>query len=388
LAQMRRFVPGGLAGVAAALLLAAPAPAAPSNVTVRIEGQDNTLVPRTAIHTNDTPVAREPGGTRSCKGTGAMGAIHQATGGDYAGEWSGIGYLLTTVRGEYHYDPYPADPARYWSFWVNYRHMDVGLCDPSFELQEGDDVIILVDCFSATAACESAQPLQLTGLPPTVAPGGSVTVKVIEYSVADPNASPTVTVSQPSAGATVSAGGQSATTAADGTATLTLSTPGPVTFTVTKPNRVRTAGVTCVTAGNDGNCGTQLPPGTPLGTGDPSDRTAPTAAFTGLPRGKVFPRKRAPKLLRGTVSADPSGIRSVRLSILRRRGGRCWAFDGATERFKRHRCGGSRSFRIGDRADWSYLLPRRLPRGRYTIRAIAIDKAGNAAATQTEIRVR
>jgi Bacterial Ig-like domain len=102
----------------------------------------------------------------------------------------------------------------------------------------------------------------------------------------------------------------------------------------------------------------------------------------------VFARKRAPRTLRGTVSADPSGIKSVRLSIMRAVGKRCWAFDGDSEQFERHRCGGSKSFRIGDRAEWSYLMPRRLPRGRYTIRVAAIDRAGNDSVTQTEIRVR
>ena len=34
-------------------------------------------------------------------------------------------------------------------------------------------------------------------------------------------------------------------------------------------------------------------------------------------------------------------------------------------------------FAIGDRADWSYLLPARLGRGRYVLDAIAIDGAGN-----------
>jgi hypothetical protein len=383
---MKRFVPGALAGLAAATLLAAPAFAAPASVTVRVEGEHQTLVPRTTVSTTETPVAPEPGGTRSCKGTGAMGAIHQATGGDFAGEWGDLGFLLTTVKGEYQYDAYPADPANYWSFWVNYKHMDVGLCDPNFELQEGDDVIVLVDCFSATSACEPAQPLRLSNVPPTVAPGQPVTVRVDEYGLNDPTAFPSVTVSRPAAGATVSGGGQTATTGADGTATLTFPATGPVSIAVTKPNRVRTAGVTCVTTGNDGNCGT--PPGTPLGTEHPDDKTAPKASFTGLPSGKVFSRKRAPRTLRGTVSADPSGIKSVRLSIVRKRGGRCWAFDGASERFERHRCGGSRSFRIGDRAEWSYLLPRRLPRGRYTIRVAAIDNAGNDSVTQTKIRVK
>ena len=81
-------------------------------------------------------------------------------------------------------------------------------------------------------------------------------------------------------------------------------------------------------------------------------------------------------------------LRSVRLAVTRRRGERCWAFDGGRERFERHRCGGHRSFRIGDRAEWSYLLPKRLPKGRYTIRAIAIDNAGNDSVTRVVIRVR
>ena len=37
-------------------------------------------------------------------------------------------------------------------------------------------------------------------------------------------------------------------------------------------------------------------------------------------------------------------------------------------------------FRIGDRQDWSYLLPRRLGPGRYVLDAVAIDKAGNREA--------
>jgi hypothetical protein len=47
------------------------------------------------------------------------------------------------------------------------------------------------------------------------------------------------------------------------------------------------------------------------------------------------------------------------------------------ERFRRTRCGTGAYFAIGDRADWSYLLPERLTRGRYVLDAIAIDGAGN-----------
>ena len=118
------------------------------------------------------------------------------------------------------------------------------------------------------------------------------------------------------------------------------------------------------------------------------DTTAPVASFARLKHGKVYRRKRAPRRIAGTVTPDPSGLLSVRLSILRKRGDRCWTFDGARERFERHRCGGRDSFRIGDRADWSYLLPARLRRGRYTIRATAIDRAGNDSSKRVVIRVR
>ena len=386
---MFKIPAGALAALLAITVLAAPALAAgPAHVTVRVEGADETLVPRTAVTTTTTPVADDPNSDRSCKGTGAMGAVDQATHGDYAGEWGDLGFLLTTIRGEYHYDPYPADPARYWSLWVNYQHMDVGLCDPSFELQEGDDVIILVDCYSAVAACAPASPLRLSNVPPTVKPGQTITVKVDEYGLEDPNAFPTRTTSAPSVGATITWPGGVVTTGADGTAQLRFGTAGPAAIHVSKPGHVRTTELTCVTSGADGKCGTKLPPTAVVGTEKPEDKTAPVATIAGLRNGKVYKRRRAPRRIAGSVTPDPSGLLSVRLSIARKAHGRCWVFDGATERFKRHRCGGSRSFRIGDREQWSYLLPKRLPRGRYAIRAAVIDRRGNASSTTVVIRVR
>jgi len=161
---------------------------------------------------------------------------------------------------------------------------------------------------------------------------------------------------------------------------LTFARAGTVVVKAAKPGSVVSAGERVAVS--------ETPPPTVRNPPAVPDTTAPTATLAGIRDGAVFSRRRAPKLLRGTVSADPSGIKSVRLSIMRKRHGRCWAFDGGTERFKPHRCGGSRSFRIGDRAEWSYLLPARLPRGRYTIRVVAIDRVGNDSVTETEIRVR
>ena len=375
----------GALGALLALAFAAPADAA--NVTVRVEGEAQTLVPRSAVATTADPVVKD--GTNACTGTSALGALDRAVGGDWGGSWfgAGFGYSVETIKGETHNDPFPADPARYWSFWVNYRYQDQGLCGT--ELQEGDDVLMFVDCFSSTNACTAQVPLRISGVPGTVAPGQPISVKLEEFTTAfDPGTNTTTTTPEPAEGATVRAGGQTVTTGADGTAQLTFSSPGPVSIEASKPGRVRTAALTCVTSGSDGNCGTQLPPTAVLGTDRPDDKTAPVVSFSRLANGRVFSRRRAPRKLEGSVTPDPSGLLSVRLSILREAGGRCWTFDGRGERFERHRCGGRSSFRIGDREEWSYLLPRRLPAGRYTIRAAAIDKAGNDSATQVVIRVR
>ncbi len=370
---MRKLVPGAVAGLVASALLVTPAFAAPANVTVRVEGDAQTLVPRTAVTTTTAPVGKP--GQATCSGTSALGALDQATGGDWTGTYdAGFStYTLATVKGELH----DGATSTYWAFWLNDSYAALSVC--AQELQEGDRVLIVPDCFAP--GCVEASPLRITGLPATAAPGAPVTVKVEQLTA--PVYPATETTAAPAAGATVSYRGATATAGADGNAVLTFSGTGPQAVQATKPGHIRSAAETvCVTTGADGACGTTAP--APTGP----DTTAPTAKLTGLANGKVFSRKRAPRQLRGTVSADPSGIKSVRLAITRRVGERCWAFDGAAERFARHRCGGSRSFRIGDRADWSYLLPKRLARGRYTIRVAAIDNAGNAASSTTRIRVK
>jgi hypothetical protein len=384
---MKKIATGALAALLASALLAPSSDAAaPANVTVRVEGATQTLLPRTAVTTRTAPVGKD--GVHTCSGTSALGALDTAVTGDWAGSWTdGLGYAVLTIKGETHNDPFPADPARYWSFWVNYRFQDQGLC--STEMQQADDILMFVDCFSQTSACAPQTPLRLSGVPRTVAPGHPTTVKLEEFTTMyDSTTQVTTTTPEPAENATIKAAGQTVTTGADGTARLAFGAPGPVTIAATKAGRVRTAALTCVTSGSDGTCGSELPPNAVLGTDKPDDKTAPIASFSRLHNGQVFKRRRAPRRLKGSVTPDPSGLLSVRLGILRKVAGRCSAFDGATERFRPHRCGGRRSFRIGDRADWSYLLPKRLGKGRYTIRVAAIDQRGNDSATQVVIRVR
>ena len=349
---------GALAGIVAALALAAPAVAGPT-VTVRVEGEQATLLERTQVTLPDT-------GLDICGGTPntVASALDVATGGDWDGQ-----EFTSTILGETH----TFANNDYWAQWLGragaYR-FGTGICNDV--MQEGDEALLLVDVSDANFN-PTRFPLAVEGLPGSAVAGQSVPVTVVAY-VTD-GLSPAVRT--PVAGAAI--GG--ATTAADGRATVSFATPGTAVLKATKAGSVPSAAArVTVTAPKPGDPPPPPPPA--------KDTTAPTATFASLSDGKVFSRRKAPRELRGTVSEDPSGLRSVRLSILRRKGGKCWTYRDTTERFKRHRCGGKWYFRIGDRAEWSYLLPRKLPKGRYTIGVMAVDKAFNESRTTVEIRVK
>jgi hypothetical protein len=359
---MRRFVPGALAGFAAAVVLAAPALAGPT-VTVRVEGQSATLLERRQVTL--------PDGSSIC-GAGQQWTVADALEAATAGNWDRhTTTLVETIMGESH----TFMDSDYWALWNGsagvYRASSLGVCGQI--MAEADEALFLVDRSPPPDFLPTSFPLALRGVPAAAQVGAPVTVSVVRFA-ADGTATPI-------ADATVSGGNATATTAADGTAVLTFATPGAFVIKASKAGSVISAGERVTVSAAPVAPPAAVPPAA-------KDATAPTTTLAGLRNGQVFSRKRAPRTLRGTVSADPSGIKSVRLSILRAVGKRCWTFDSESERFERHRCGGSSSFRIGDRAEWSYLLPARLPRGRYRIRVVAIDKAGNDSATQTEIRVK
>ena len=87
------------------------------------------------------------------------------------------------------------------------------------------------------------------------------------------------------------------------------------------------------------------------------DISAPVSRILGIREQQRFRRARAPRTLRGSVAPDPSGLRAVKLSLTRSNRGRCWRYSPTRERFSRSRCGRRVYFSIGDRQDWTYLLP-------------------------------
>lgn len=363
--------------------LPALAVAAPANVTLRVEGSAQTLVPRTAILTDNRVVNKDGVAGDDCTGTSAAGALEIGT----AGNWGGpffpqFGYSVEQVLGESH----PFTTPDTFALWINNRSSAVGVCGA--ELQQGDDVLLFVDhCEPAPAPVFCTNPVLPLGLtaPSRVAPGVPFDVSVVELA-------PDGTASS-EAGATIEGAAGPATTNAAGVATVTVA-GGPASLRATKPGRVRSAsqGV-CATTGSDGLCGTTTP-GAPApaavacatsgadGLCGTRDTTAPSATITGIPDHKRFARGRGPRTLHVNVTPDVSGLLTVKLRLTRTDGPRCTYFSGKSERFRIPRgatCGAQNGFwfSVGDREQTSYLLPRALPRGRYVLDVNAIDKAFN-----------
>lgn len=396
---MPQCILGVLAGCLLLILTWSPAAlaAGPANVTVRAEGKTRTLIPRTPVLTDTRTVNKDGQTGHDCTGTSAAGALEIASGGDWSGPWyDGLGYFASTIKGE------TPSGAEYFTFWLNNHESQTGMCQ--VELQEGDEVLFFVarcDFDPDTFQCTNPPvlPLGLT-TPRRVTTGSPFTVKVVEYAT---DGTPT-----PVSGATVSGGGGQWTTGSDGTAAVTLASGGDTTLRAEKENRARSASEpVCATDGADGFCGTARPgePAPPAGdtpaqecltSGDDgrcgtADRRAPQGHITSVREGRRFARRRGPRELAGFVTPDPSGLKSVSLRLTRNDRGRCATFDGRTERLRRlERCGAKRGvwFEIGDRNDWSYLLPARLGRGRWVLDVVATDRAGNADRTLQRTRNR
>lgn len=377
---MKLRSPAGLAaGLVTATLLAAPAAAAgPATVKLRVEGAERTIYE--GVMTTDAKSitmpsgpdfdgATYPGGTHVCNGlNGGNQGGYSAPGGtpttalDDAAKtgafaWYGPfgsfdDFFVATIGGEGTVD------GPYWDVRTNGVSNQVGGCQ--LELANGDEVLYAIDGFGDPG-------LKLTG-PATAAPGAPFMVSVTNGET----------------GAAVDGAQVGGQTTVGGRATVRLETPGPHRLKATRADAVRSNALdVCVTTGGDGACGSALPqPSAP-------DTTAPTAGILGIRDGRRFPRRRAPRELRGTASADPSGLWAVKIRLTRRHGGSCWYFSGSKERFLKRTCGKQYAFKVGESTDWSYLLPARLPRGRYALDVYAIDRAFNRGAeTRVVFRVR
>jgi hypothetical protein len=364
--------------VASALLViciagSAGALAAPT-VTVRIEGESGTLLPATTV------ALGSPEPVSGCPANSVAAAINLAVGGNWDhGEASGSGGDFTeTLLGETHAFTHEGDT---WAEWVDYR-WGGGICTDL--LSEGDEVLEVADHEPEPTFSPSRWPLVVTGIPATASAGAPFTVHVDEIRT------PSGTFAEigqgtptPVAGATVEGAGVSAQPSdASGNLTVTMTQAGSVSLRAVKPGDAPSAAFNiCAHSGNDGTCGTTSPSGssTPapgVAAAAYKGPYAVVAQATGVQEGHVYPRGRGPKVLTGTIATHAS-VASVSLKLRRSHRGRCFAYDGVAERFKRARCGAGSFFAVGSAPSFSYLLPAALAPGRYVLDIQASDAAGN-----------
>lgn len=374
----RLLLPALPVSVVLLLLGAARALAAgPATGTVRVEGVAHTLLAATSVTTTTAPVVNDGNPAHACEGTSALGALQDATGGNWIGEWSEkySQYFINGIEGETH--TYTEHALSYfWSFWLNDVESSVGACGAHFE--HGDRVLFFPIC---DELCSGGEPTPLEIEAPAAANvGEAMPVTVKQYSkTGEPS---------PAVNATIAWPGGSATTDPQGHATVCFGAAGVteirVTGAETAPPSVRTETSISVHSGSDGTCGTQAPAPTTTSQKAPREEAhapyhgpfAVVSRMTDLIDGHVYSRRNAPRLLEGEVVAH-TGVTSASLELRRSYRGRCWAFNGVVAEFRRERCGHGSFFVVAHGASFSYLLPAALGPGRYVLDSEASDSAGN-----------
>lgn len=220
---LRRALPGVL--VLASLALPAGALALPVTVNLRVEGLNRTVFDG-PVTTDAHPVTTATAGTQTCDGTN--GAANPAPGPTATGALDDAarqaGFTLDGPYGNFGIDDYfiervadeRIDPAtQFWSLWLDQRFAQLGGCQS--RVSAGQDVLWAAVPFSVSV------PLKLTG-PGSATVGRPVAVRVIDGQTGAPQS-----------GARV--GG--ATTAADGTASLTFAQKGIYRLKADRPGTIR-----------------------------------------------------------------------------------------------------------------------------------------------------
>jgi hypothetical protein len=391
--------------VAAAITLvcAAPALAGPVTVNLRVEGAAGTLYEGpittdarmiTAPDTSSPPVV----GPHPCdfKDNGSNGGFGPSLGTPTTALYDAVGAANFTATwyaslSDFFITSIGTDTGGSgWGLAFDYSTSSVGGCQ--IGLGAGDDVLWASDYYSKSHL------LRLTGAATAVA-GQPLGVHVVDGGSGAAFAGATV-----GSAATDTSGNPQTTyapaTDGSGNASVTFSAPGTFSLKAfhnsdsVRSNRLDV----CVHNANDGLCGNPVsaPAGgsaSSPGGGAPGGGPSPVGStkivyvvarplsgrLRGIRDGRHFRRRRGPREIRGIVTPDPSGLRQIRLRLSRRHGDRCAGFDGASERFRPTPCGARQApwFSVGNQPRFSYLLPFRLPTGRYVMDLVAVDRRGH-----------
>ncbi|HST54307.1 MAG TPA: hypothetical protein VLJ42_00225 [Solirubrobacteraceae bacterium] len=381
--------------------------ASPITVNLRVEGSAKTLF-EGQVTTDGGTLTTTSGGAHSCdyKDNGSSGGY--ANGGNSAGTpttalhdaavaqgltfdalWFGTG-ASNGDPGDFFVSQVGADvnqstaPYASWGFAVNSTTAPVGGCQ--IALAPGNSVLWAYDYFNKTHL------LALSGAATAIS-GVAFTVHVVDGQTGA--ALSGAAVGEVLNGVTTT----SASTDASGDATITLTQTGTHTLKATRADSVRSNGLTvCVHDTNDGGCATTASnpgasvPSIFVSSSSSSSAIVQIGATADVPRiadlhnGNTFTAHRAPRILRGAVTL-PAGatLREVRIRLERRHNGRCSAFNGRKGAFVSAKCGGAKFFSVGSSASFSFLLPARLPAGRYVYEIQALDQAGSPTKLTTGV---
>jgi hypothetical protein len=357
----------GLAAGLAALVLAAPASAAPVTVNMRIEGASTTHFE--GVVTTDARATIDGGsGPHPCDGTNKGAAAPVPTAGaalataseqapfSFAATWFGSGaddYFLNTVQGE---TPDFNATQTFWSLFVNGTPANTGMCGEDAYLRQGDDIL--------WAVTDGDDPLLAISGPTGAHRGDAVSVSVVDRATGA--VVPDARLVDPRTGSELGRSGS------DGTASIALTRDGTWVLKARKDEFIASPALTIQVVAP----GESLPPS---GGAAAPDRLAPLARLLGIADHQTFRKGKGPRTLKASVS-DASGLAAVKLRLTRRSGGRCFYFSGRRQELERTRCGRAFFFKAGDSPDVSYLLPERLGPGRYVLDLAAVDRAGNRSA--------
>ncbi len=346
--------------VLVALVACATAQAAPVTVNLRVEGSSSTIFEGPV--TTDGKQIDKGDGPHSCDGTNGganpspvptmTAALDDApiTGG-WGGSWNPTFQDFAVERiGSEAQDPVNF---RYWGYALNYQFPDVGGCQQP--VATADQVVFTFDSFGK----------------PLLKLDGSARAEVGTTSAVTVTDG---TTGQPLEGATIA--GVPGASGPDGRLQVPFEMEGIRALKAERPGSVRSNTLEiCVERPGSGLCSTFVPT-LSVPPGKVTDSAAPVARISGPRNGRRY--RRGPRLLKGVVGDDPSGVREVKIALRRHvRGRSCQWWSGRRERFVGTHCKKVFFFAIGSNRNWSYLLPRALPPGRYVLDVKAFDGRRN-----------
>jgi hypothetical protein len=359
----------------ASLVVAASAAAAPVTVNVRIEGSTSTIY-EGPITTDAKVVTTQAGGSHECDGTQNGNSLGNSPGGtpttalDDALAKVGVSWDGSFQFNDIFVERIGSDGqvgvfgSSFWGVSVNRVSTPVGGCQ--FRVNNGDTVLWDWTQFQAPN-------LELSG-PSSVQVGVPATLTVQQYDD-NGNLSPAV-------GASVAG----TTTDANGNASVIFANAGTQHLKATLSGANRSNAIDlCVYNSSAAEC---APPSGGGSTAPVHDSVAPDVTIGNIKKGQKFAHGKGPRRLSGKAS-DAGGLFQVYFRLTRVSGGECQWYSSKRSVFTKlqRRCK-ARYQRVGSNPTWTYLLPKRLGPGRYTLDEKAIDKAFNRSLATVTFTVR